>query len=60
MEPLEGRSLLSVSAAGVADQPPVLAAIATQSVEEGSTLIVQASATDPNPGHTVTKGRERS
>src|SRR5690348_6647371 len=53
MEPLEGRSLLSIAAAGVADQPPVLVAIATQSVEEGSTLALQANATDPNPGHTV-------
>jgi hypothetical protein len=53
MEPLEGRSLLAIAAAGVADQPPVLAAIATQSVEEGSTLALQANATDPNPGHTV-------
>jgi hypothetical protein len=54
MEPLEGRSLLSVAAPAVVDQPPVLAAIATQSVEEGSTLALQATATDPNPGHTVT------
>jgi PKD domain/Putative Ig domain len=50
MEPLEGRSLLST----VGDQPPVLTQLGAQSVEEGSSLAVQVTATDPNPGHTVT------
>jgi len=50
MEPLEGRSLLST----VGDQPPVLTPLGAQSVEEGSALAVQVTATDPNPGHTVT------
>jgi hypothetical protein len=49
-ESLEERNLLSTAV----DQPPLLAAIPTQSVEEGSTLSLQATATDPNPGHTVT------
>ena len=52
MEPLEGRNLLSTVRRP--DQPPVLAPLGAQSVEEGSTLAVQVTATDPNPGHTVT------
>jgi hypothetical protein len=54
MEPLEGRSLLSVVTTPIADQPPALAPLATQSVEEGSSLALHVTATDPNPGHTVT------
>ena len=50
MEPLEGRNLLSTVGP---DQPPVLTQLGPQSVEEGSSLAVQITATDPNPGHTV-------
>jgi hypothetical protein len=53
MEPLEGRSLLSTVGFGGLDQPPVLTPLAAQSVEEGSSLAVTITATDPNPGHTV-------
>ena len=54
MEPLEGRSLLSTVGFGNFDQPPVLTPLGAQSVEEGGSLAVQVTATDPNPGHTVT------
>jgi hypothetical protein len=53
MEPLEGRSLLSGVVPTGVDQPPVLAAVGTRWVEEGSAVDLQAAATDPNPGHTI-------
>jgi hypothetical protein len=53
LEPLEGRSLLSVAGATVQPQAPVPATIGTQFVQEGNTLTVQAQATDSNPGSTV-------
>jgi hypothetical protein len=36
------------------NHPPVLAPIGNQTVDEGTTLAIQASATDPDPGQTLT------
>jgi hypothetical protein len=53
IERLERRGLLSATAPGGALVPPVLAPLATQSVEEGNSLTVQVQATDLNSGHSV-------
>jgi hypothetical protein len=53
LETLEGRNLLSTVAAAI-NHAPTLADPGTKSVEEGDSLAVQANATDPDAGQTLT------
>lgn len=43
----------TANSAATANQPPVLTVSGTRSVDEGSTLVLQASATDPDAGQTL-------
>jgi Ca2+-binding RTX toxin-like protein len=51
---MRSRGFVNVLVDAISNHPPVLAAIDNQAIPEGSTLTLNASATDPDPGQTLT------